>query len=189
VNHEVEDHVDVKRARREDGEPVRLKEHGPPDFCFDGEDGGIEALEMAGLQDALTFLSAVDEIVGFRKAGGEWLFNQEIESGVEQSRGHGVMMHGGHGDSCSVEVQISGQQLLNGREDRDRVFGLRVGGAGGVGIDGGDEGDTEAGGFKFAIDAQMIASKGAGAGNGDPQDGSACYFVASLPSTALRQRP
>jgi hypothetical protein len=34
----------------------------------------------------------------------------------------------------------------------------------------------------------MISTKGAGSRNGDPQDGSACYFVASLPSTALRQR-
>lgn len=66
---------------------------------------------------------------------------------------------------------------------------MGVGCSGGVGIDGGNEGDTEAGVLKFAIDAQMITSKGTGTGNGDPQDGSACYFVASLPSTALRQRP
>ncbi len=32
VNHEVEDHVYVERAGCEDGEPVRLKEHGPADF-------------------------------------------------------------------------------------------------------------------------------------------------------------
>jgi hypothetical protein len=101
---------------------VRLKEHGPPDFWLDGKDGGVEALEMAGLQNAPAFLRAGDEIVSFRKAGGERLFNQEIESGVEQSRGDLVMMYGGHGDGCGVELQIGGQQLLNGREDRDRVF-------------------------------------------------------------------
>ncbi len=77
---------------------------------------------MAGLQNAQAFLCAGDEIVSFRKAGGERLFNQEIESGVEQSRGDLVMMYGGHGDGCGVELQIGGQQLLNGREDRDRVF-------------------------------------------------------------------
>ena len=189
VNHEVEDHVDVERTRREDGEPVRLKKHGPPDFWLDGKDGGIEALEMAGLQDALAFLRAGDEIVGLRKAGGERLFDEEIESGIEQCRGHCMMMNRGHGDGCSVEVKVGGEQLLDGGEDRDRVFGFGVGGSSGVGIDGGYESNTETGGFKFAIDAQMVASKGAGTGNGDPQDGSACYFAASLPSTALRQRP
>ena len=122
MNHEVENDIDIERARREDGEPVRLKEHGPPDFWLDRKDGGIEALEMARLQDALAFLSAGDEVVGLRKAGGEGLFNQEVESSFEQSRGHGVMMHSGHGDGCGVEVQIGGQQLLNGREDGIEYF-------------------------------------------------------------------
>jgi hypothetical protein len=92
---------------------VRLKEHGPPDFWLDGKDGGVEALEMAGLQDATAFFSAGDEIVSFRKAGGERLFNEEIESGVEQRGGHLVMMYGGHGDGCGVEVEIGGEQLLD----------------------------------------------------------------------------
>ena len=84
VNHQVEDHVDIERARREDGEPVRLKKHGAAELGLDGKDGGVEALEMAGLQNALALFGAGDEVVGFRKAGGERLFDQQVEASIEQ---------------------------------------------------------------------------------------------------------
>ena len=53
VHHEIEDDVDVERARGEDAEPVGLEEHGHVDIGVDGEDGGVEALEMTDLKDAL----------------------------------------------------------------------------------------------------------------------------------------
>ena len=53
MHHEIEDDVDVERARGEDAEPVGLKEHGHVDIGMDGEDGGVEPLEMTDLKDAL----------------------------------------------------------------------------------------------------------------------------------------
>ena len=53
VHHEVEDDVDIERARGEDAEPVRLEEHGHVDVGLHGEHGGVEALQVADLKDAL----------------------------------------------------------------------------------------------------------------------------------------
>jgi len=181
VNHEVEDHVYVERAGCEMESRCDSKNMGRRIFDSTARTAGLSARD-GRLQNAQAFLCAGDEIVSFRKAGGERLFNQEIESGVEQSRGDLVMMYGGHGDGCGVELQIGGQQLLQWKRRQGSSILTRRRRLGRGRINRGDEGDTEAGGFKFAIDAQMIATKGAGTGNGDPQDGSACYFVASSPS-------
>ncbi len=53
VNHQVEDYVDVERARREDGKPVGLEEHGARDALRGRGDGRVEALEVTDLQDAM----------------------------------------------------------------------------------------------------------------------------------------
>ncbi len=53
VDHEVEDDVDVERARGEDAEAMGLEEHGLEEVLAGGGDGGVEALEVAGLDDAV----------------------------------------------------------------------------------------------------------------------------------------
>jgi hypothetical protein len=53
VDHEIENHVYVERAWGEDAEPVGLEEHGPVEVDAGGCDGGVEALEMADLDDAV----------------------------------------------------------------------------------------------------------------------------------------
>ena len=53
VDHEVEDDVDVERARGEDAETVGLEEHGAVEQRLDRGDGGVETLEVADLDDAL----------------------------------------------------------------------------------------------------------------------------------------
>jgi hypothetical protein len=63
-----------------------------------------------------------------------------------------------------------------------------MGGAVRVRLDGCRQSNAVAGGFQFAVDAEMVAAKGAGSGNGDAQDGLTGYCFAPLPSTASRQR-
>jgi hypothetical protein len=55
-----------------------------------------------------------------------------------------------------------------------------------VRLDGCNKRNAVAGSFQFAIDAEMVAAKSAGPGNGDAKDGLACYFVTpALPRQAL----
>ena len=89
-------------------------------------------------------------------------------------------------------MEIGGEQRGRVRKNGDRVFGGGFGGAGRVGLDRRDQGDTLALGLELTVDAEVVAAERAGAGHGDTEDGLACYFVApaagSSPSTALRQR-
>jgi len=82
VDHEVEDDVDVERAGGEDGKPVGLKEHGAAQFGLDGEHGGVEALEVAGLQNAAAFGGSPDEVVSFGKCRDQRLFDEKVEARV-----------------------------------------------------------------------------------------------------------
>ena len=192
MNHQVEDHVHIEGAGREDREPVGLKKHGTAEIGLDGEDGGIETLQMAGLEDAVAIRGSGKQVVGFGQRCGEGLFDQQVEAGFEQRRGYGVVMDGGNGNSGGVEAEIGGEQCRHVWKNGEVVFGGGFGGAGGVGLDGGDQGATLPGGLKLTVDAEMVAAKCAGAGDGDTEDGLACYFAApgagSLPSTAWRQR-
>jgi len=167
---------------------VGLKEHGPAQLGLDGENGGVEALKMAGLEDAAAPFSAGHQVVGFSECGGEGLFNEQVEAGIEQRRSDGVVVDGGNGYGRSVQMKVGRQKRFDAREKGDGVFLGGFGGAGWIGLNGGDECNTEPGRFQLAIDTKVIAAKGAGAGNGNAQDGRACYLVAPFPSTALRQR-
>ena len=64
MDHEVEHDVDVEGARGKDAEAMRLEEHGVVEVRLDGGDGGVEALEMADLQDAILLARQRDERVG-----------------------------------------------------------------------------------------------------------------------------
>ena len=81
------------------------------------------------------------------------------------------MMHGGYGDSGCVETEIRGQQLFDRGEDRDCVFGRGIGSAGLVRLNGRDQCNAQPGCFQLAVDAEVIAAKGAGPGNSNAQNG------------------
>ena len=53
VDHQVEHHVDVGAALLEGREPVRFDEQGPVEHVGERQQRGIEALEMADLEDPL----------------------------------------------------------------------------------------------------------------------------------------
>ncbi len=64
MDHKVEDDIDVESAGAEDAEAVRLEEHGLMGAGSEGGDGGVEALEMAYLDEATAFAGEADEGVG-----------------------------------------------------------------------------------------------------------------------------
>src|SRR5580700_6159964 len=84
VNHKVENDVDVERAGAEDAEAVRLKEHGVIEKRPSGGHSGIKAFEMAGLEDAAVACCDVDELGGFGDAGGDGLFNEDVDARFEE---------------------------------------------------------------------------------------------------------
>jgi hypothetical protein len=128
---------------------------------------------VAGLQNALATLRARNQVVGFGERGGQRLFHQQVETGVEQHRGDRMVMHGGNGDGGRVQLEIGGQQLARAGKDGNRVALRGLGGARRVRLDGRDQRYAQARRFQLAVDAQVILAKGSGPGNGNAQRGLA----------------
>lgn len=188
VNHEVKDDIDVERPRRKDGEPVGLEEHGASELRLNGQNGRVEALEMAGLKDALALFGECNQFICLGRSGGEWFFDEEIEAGIEQHRGNGIMLQGGDRNCGCIEVEIGGEQFFDGGEDGYGVFAFGFGGTSRIGLNRSDQCDPVAAGFEIAIDAKMIPAESAGSDYGNTTNAIAVDCYAPLPSTARRQR-
>ena len=160
---------------------------------LDGQDGGVEAFQVAGLQDPGSALRAGYQVVGFVEGCGEGLLDQQIEAGIEEHSGDGAMLNGRHRDAGGVQAEIGAQQLFDRGEDGNAEVRGNIRGTLRQGLHGSDEGDAVPGVFQLTEHAQVIAAEGAGAGDGHAQIAGACYCAASLsgavPWTARRQRP
>ena len=152
---------------------------------------------MAGLQDAAAFGGAGDEVVGLGEGSDERLFNEQVEARIEQGRCYGVMVDGGNGDGGRMQAEVGAEEFVDRGEDGDGELVGRFGCAGGVRLDGGDEGNSLPRRLKFAVDTEVVAAKCAVPGDGNAEDGAACDLAGPgwkrlasvhLPSTALRQR-
>ena len=104
MDHQVEDDVDVERAGCEDAEPVGLKEHGTVEVRQKSLDGGVEALQMPDLENAVFRLGHGDEAVGFGEGAGDGLLDQDMEAGCECVQRDGGVGAGGGADGDSVEL-------------------------------------------------------------------------------------
>jgi hypothetical protein len=166
VDHEVEDDVDIERAGRKDAEAVDFKKHGAGEEREGGADGGIEALEMTGLGDALALGGDAEEFIGFGERGGDGLFDEDVNAGFHEGAGDRQVEDGGHGDGRGLDFAVSGQELGDGAEGFAVELAGNGVGAGCIGIDDADQTDA-AGLMELTIDAGVIASEGADADDGD----------------------
>jgi hypothetical protein len=100
--------------------------------------------------------------VGFILSGGEWFFDQYIDAGLHQPSCNIEVQNCGDGYRRSLDFAVRGEHLL----DRTKRFAVKLAGgfvgARGIGIDHAYQANM-AGEFELAIDAGMIASKGADA--------------------------
>ena len=174
MDHEVEDDVDVEGARAEDAEAVCLEEHGAVEVGLDGGNGGIEALEVSDLQDALFSAGQIDQGVGFLDGGGDGFFDEQVDARMEEFCGNLGVRRRGHADGGGVDVEAAAMErveaCLDGRKDGSVPLLAQAGGEGGVALDDGCEFDGNGGGGgELAIDAQVIESEGAGSDDRDVQ--------------------
>ena len=63
---------------------MHFEEERARDYLFGGYDRGIEALEMAGLQDAIVAAGGGDQGVGFFERGGYGFFYQHVDALLEE---------------------------------------------------------------------------------------------------------
>ena len=136
VDHEIEHDVDIQAARAEQVHAVDFEEEGQGGALFEGQDGGVKALQVAHLQDAAVAGGGLDQAVGGGKVAGDGLFDQDVDAGVEKVAADFGVDGGGRGDDGGVD--LAGEVAGVGEGD-GLVAGGGFVGAGGIGIDDGGE--------------------------------------------------
>ena len=84
VDHQIEHHVDVEAAGREDAEAMDLKEERKCDGFFECGDGRVKSFEMTHLQDALVLGSKAHQMLSAGEIERNWLLYQDVEARFEQ---------------------------------------------------------------------------------------------------------
>lgn len=146
---------------------MRLKEHGTAQLRLDREHRRVEALQMAGLEDAVVLLRKANEFVGLRERGGEGFLDEQVQTGFKEHRSGRMMEHGGHRNRGRVYAKIPSEQFFDRSKYRDGVICLGFRGTRSIRFDGGDKRDARPGRFKFTINAKVIAAEGAGSDDGN----------------------
>lgn len=179
VDHEVEDDVDVERAGGEDAEAVALKKHGSVEMRDRCGDGGVEAFEVAYLQDAVVVVGEGDEGVCLCERGGDRFFDQGVDACGEKLCSCCGVMDRRDADAGCLNLQVSGEHFVDGGEGGKAVLGGEASAGGGVLIDQGHEFSL----WEIAVDAEVVFAEGACAYD-DYFDSLSHYFA----STACLQR-
>ncbi len=108
MDHKVEDDVHVEGARSENAKPVGLKEHGFVEVGDEGGDGGIEALEMADLENKVTAPGAGNQAVRLGQRARDWLFDQGMNAGIKHGSCNGGVSAGWGADGRGIQFEPAG---------------------------------------------------------------------------------
>ena len=151
VNHHVVDDVNIEAARRKNSEAMDFEKHRARDDFSDGDDGGIEAFDVAHLKNAATALCCSDERVGFIERGGNRLFNEHVNSSCQDAGADASVCDGRDGEADGVNAV--GRECVEVAKNARAEFRGNFLPAFGIGIDDADE----LGALDFAPDANVVA--------------------------------
>jgi hypothetical protein len=130
---------------------------------------------VAGLENSLVLFGDRDQFICLGRRSSKRLFHEEIESGVQQFRCDRVVVKRGNGDRSGIELEIGGEQILDGSEDRDCKSGFSFCGPSRIGLDRCHKSHALIGRLQFAIDTKVIAAESAGSNYGDTTIAFGCY--------------
>src|SRR5579863_3511053 len=163
------------------------KERAADDW-FDCDHCGIEAFDVADLQDAREFFGGGEKSVRFGESARHRLFDKNVESEFHQAAAHVGMVDRWDGDACGVHfpAQIFERTecfRLEFPSNLYRAFGILV-------VD-----SDEIGTGKFAIYTRVVAAELAGANDGHTYPVvisghcTHCFFIPpdTVPSSAAKR--
>src|SRR5580700_1157040 len=144
-----------------------FEKHRARDDFSDGDDGWVEAFDVADLKNAAVALRGSDERVGFVERCSDGLFEEHVNSGRKDAGADARVFDGWHGETDGVDavggecVQIAKNAGAEFRGNFLRAISIRVDDA------------NELSTFDIAPDAHVVPSEIA-----DADDGYANGFLA-----------
>ena len=160
MDHQVEHDADVRAARLEWREPVRLDEARRGQLVRDGKDHGIEALEVAHLQNEPLAAGQRDELARLVRRRRDRFLDQHVGAGREEIAGNSVVQRGRRRDADGVDAA---DELAMVRETRDAELGLEGCARRGRGICDTDEVAVGEGGVFLGVESAEVAGADDGA--------------------------
>jgi hypothetical protein len=130
-----------------------FEKHWARDDFSDGDNGRIEAFDVADLKNTAAAVCGGDERVGFIERCGDGFFDEDVNSRGEDAGADARVFSGGHGEADGVDavgrerIEVAENARAEFRGNFLRAFGVRV--------DYADEFNA----FDFAPDANVVASE------------------------------
>jgi hypothetical protein len=113
---------------------------------------------MADLHHALIGIGQTEQLIGFRQGGSQRLFDEHIDTGCHQCRGHGAMMQRRNRHGCGFHAS---EKLFHGSQRGAAKLAGHSLGLGRVAIHHGNKFHAGALLLQVVINARMIAAEGA----------------------------
>ncbi len=129
MDHQVQHDADVGAATGVGGEAVGFDELGAGELGFEGAQGGVEAFDVADLEDEFLFLGDANQFAGLGGVVGNRFFDEEMAAFIKKQGADLVVGAGRGGDG-------DGFALFSGLFDGGELFDVVLGGDAGpdVGI-------------------------------------------------------
>jgi hypothetical protein len=111
VNHQVEHHVDVQRPGRELADAMDFEVNGVIDEGPQSYEGRTESFGMTHLQYSGAFLSRRDHLISLGQSSGNWLFDQDMDTGFQQTAGDFAVRLSRHGQTDGIYFAAQGTPI------------------------------------------------------------------------------
>ncbi len=160
VDHQIEHDVHIEAAQCEYAHAVNFEKQGEGCQALEREDGGVEAFEMADLEDSVVARGGFDQAVGFGQGGRDGFFDEHVEPGFEQSAADLGVGDGGNGYDRGIGV--ADDVAVIGGSNGSAGLGVFPG-AGEIGVDN----VGELGVRVFGNHANVVFAEGTGADDGN----------------------
>ena len=162
MDHEIRDHVDVRRPFDKFPQALGLNEARAVDLLRQGHDAGVETFQMTDLENGPRLVGQGDDPLALPARRGDGFLQQQMDATAQQKLGHGQVGRGGYDNGDGIDLIDDGRQIGESRATRLAGHGA---GSGRIGIDHPHELDLG----QARIDEGMKAAQIADPNNGNPE--------------------
>ena len=113
VNHQIEDHPDIETAIGKGREPVRFNEAGMAEAFLELLEDGIEALDVANLEDPFGLAGDLEEFLRLCFVAGDGLLDQDMDPPAQEIPTYFEVIFGRDRHAHGIAARCQGLQRID----------------------------------------------------------------------------